>query len=180
MSSLLLMMSAWAGSIYINNIPVQTPPVVEMKNVTVRIDAEGNIWIDAPNYQVREVAPPNYVPAAGTNSVVPVGTWWLVTEDNGSTGSVIDVMINGQVIRRVISGQTQLIMDVGPYLKQGTNEITMLIQPGAPGGGLLNIYVGQGSNASGTIRLEAPSVRYARRSADSPEGGLKTYTVTIP
>lgn len=180
MSSLILMMSALAGTIYINNIPVQTPPVVEMKNVTVRIDADGNIWIDAPNYQVREVAPPNYVPAAGTSTAVPAGTWWLVTEDNGSTGSVIDVMVNGQVIRRVISGQAQLIMDVGPYLKQGTNEITMLIQPGTPGGGLLNIYVGQGTNASGTIRLDAPSVRFSRRSADSAEGGLKTFTVTIP
>lgn len=179
MSFLLLVTSVLAAKIYINNIEVQTPPVVEMKGVGVRFDAEGNIWIDAPNYQVREVAPPQYVPAVGA-SVVPVGTWWLVTEDNGSTGSVVDVMVNGQVVRRVISGQAQLIMDIGPYLKKGNNEITILVQPGTPGGGLLNIYVGQGSNADGTIRLDAPTVRFSRRSSDSVDGAFKTYTLTIP
>lgn len=180
MNWLVLIGTALAGTIYINNIAVQTLPVVEMKNVSVRFDAAGNVWIDAPNYQVREVAPPTYVPAAGANSVVPAGTWWLVTEDNGSTGSVVDVMINGTVIRRVVSGQAQLIMDIGPFLKQGNNEITMLIQPGSAGGGILNIYVGQGSNAQGTIRLDAPSVRFSRRSSDSSEGGLKTYVLNIP
>ena len=180
MNWLIWMASAWAGSIYINNIAVQTLPVVEMKNVSVRFDAAGNVWIDAPNYQVREVAPPTYVSAAGATSVVPAGSWWLVTEDNGSTGSVVDVMVNGTVIRRVVSGQAQLIMDIGPFLKQGTNEITMLIQPGTAGGGVLNIYVGQGNNSQGTIRLDAPSVRFSRRSSDPTEGGLKTYTLTIP
>lgn len=180
MSWLVLMASAFAGTVYINNIAVQTLPVVEMKNVTVRFDANGNVWIDAPNYQVREVAPPTYVAANGAASVVPTGVWWLVTEDNGSTGNVVDVMVNGTVIRRVISGQAQLIMDIGPYLKQGTNEITMLVQPGVPGGGLLNIYVGQGTNAQGTIRLDAPAVRFSRRSSDSGDGSLKTYTLNIP
>lgn len=180
MNWLILMASAFAGTIYINNIAVQTLPVVEMKGVNVRFDAAGNVYIDAPNYQVREVAPPTFVSANGSASVVPAGTWWLVTEDNGSAGSVVDVMVNGTVIRRVVSGQAQLIMDIGPFLKQGTNEITLLVQPGVAGGGILNIYVGQGSNAQGTIRLDAPVVRFARRSSDSSEGGLKTYTLNIP
>lgn len=185
---LALCTQAFAGTVYINNLPIDTLPVAELKNVTVRFDAEGNIWIDAPNYQIREVAPPTYVsasdatattPTAGTGTVA-TGLWWLVTEDNGSTGSVVDIMVNGVRVRRVISGQSQLIMDIGPFLRPGVNEIQIIAQPGQPGGGLLNVYIGQGSNSSGTIRLDAPSVRYARRSSDSAEGGVKTFTITVP
>lgn len=184
----LLATQAMAGTVYINNLPIDTLPVAELKNVTVRFDAEGNIWIDAPNYQIREVAPPTYVsgtdatattPTAGTGTVA-TGLWWLVTEDNGSSGSVVDVMVNGVRVRRVISGQSQLIMDIGPFLRPGLNEIQIIAQPGQPAGGMLSIYIGQGSNSSGTIRLDAPSVRYARRSSDPPDGGVKTFTVTVP
>jgi hypothetical protein len=71
-------------------------------------------------------------------------------------------------------------MDIGPFLRPGANEVQIIAQPGQPGGGLLNIYIGMGSNAGGTIRLDNPVVRYARRSSDSSEGGVRTFTVTVP
>lgn len=191
MSGLLLAWigAALAGKIYINNLPVETLPVIEMRNVTVRFDAEGNIWIDAPNYQVRQVAPPTYLPGqpgqpgqpgALTPSGVPVGRWWLVTEDAGSVGSAVDVMVNGQVVRRVISGQPQLIMDIGAWLRPGDNEISLLIQPGTPAGGALSVYIGQGDNRDGTIRLGSPDVRWTRRAGDPAEGTIRTFHVTVP
>jgi len=43
MNWLVLIASALAGTVYINNIAVPTLPVVEMKDVTVRFDAAGNV-----------------------------------------------------------------------------------------------------------------------------------------
>lgn len=172
--------AALAGTVYINNLPVETLPVVEMRNVTVRFDADGNIWIDAPNYRVQQVAPPTYVPGQTTASGVPAGRWWLVTDDAGSVGSTVDVMVNGQVVRRVLSGQPQLIMDIGPWLRPGENEISLLIQPGTPAGGPLHVYVGQGVQQDGTIRLDAPEVRWSRRAGDPAEGSIRTFKVSVP
>ncbi|MDO9280422.1 MAG: hypothetical protein Q7U06_00835, partial [Pseudomonadota bacterium] len=120
----LLMPAVFAGSVYINGVRADLLPEVTVTNATVRFDGQGNVWIDAPGYRVQVVQPgepaATAVPAASPplSSVaaqrVGSGLWWLVTEDNASSGHTLEVVVNGTLVRRIASGEPQLILDIGP------------------------------------------------------------------
>lgn len=189
---------ALAGDVYINGVRADVLPVMSMEQVTVRFDAQGNIWIDAPTYRVSVVvggsAPPASptaapappvpasppAPAARAPGAVPAATWWLVTEDNDSTGHDVELVINGVSVRHVRSGEAQVILDVGPWLVRGPNTVTLQAAAGVYGGGALVVYVGKGSDAGGTVRMDAPDVRFTRRAVDLGSGATRTFTVTVP
>ncbi|MFZ5477823.1 MAG: hypothetical protein ACOZNI_13695 [Myxococcota bacterium] len=241
--------AAFAATVYINGVRADVLPEVTLANATVRIDAQGNVWIDAPGYRVSVVQPqaaqpytgqgyaayggtsttpapsttygstsptypttsqpaygstqpqptygttattptygsapstyaatPSYAPPAPATGV-PVGQWWLVTEDNASTGHTIELVVNGTFVRRIVSGEPQLILDLAPFLRPGPNTIVLNALAGPqPGGGVFNVYVGKGSNLSGTIRIDNPEIRFARRSTDNASGTTKQYTLTV-
>ena len=204
-------LGAAAGDVYLNGIRADVLPVMSMENVTVRFDAQGNIWVDAPTYRVRvstgdapaavppastypaTTAPvvvppapvvyrpePSALPTARPRPTVASGSWWLVTEDNDSVGHDVEVMVNGVSVRHVRSGESQIILDLGAWLQPGNNTITLNAAPGGYAGGAFMVYVGKGRADDGTVRLEAPDIRYARRAVDLAAGATRTYTLVIP
>lgn len=169
-----------AGKVYFNDIEVN--PLSLRGNtfteVTVTVDASGDIRIDAPRYKIEVQG------VAGTTAdaePIAAGRYWLVTQDNGSSGHVIDLIVNNTRVRTLSSGEGQVILDLAPFLKKGDNTVVMNAQPGAVrGGGDLIIYIGQGNNDSGTVTLTRPDVRYVGKAADSSAGGSRSFTLTIP
>ncbi len=183
-----LVASAFAGQLYINGVFVDpsTIPGVEMKNVSISFDAQGNIKVDAPGYKIEvqgNPTPPPGGPGAATTSPGTTGTppatatatppatsagqpavmparWWMVTEDNGSVGHTIDVLINGQVVRTVGSGMAQQILDVGKWLRPGTNDVKVRANSVNAAGGTFYVYIGTGSDQSGTVVMENPMVQF--------------------
>ncbi|MES2641815.1 MAG: hypothetical protein V4850_20150 [Myxococcota bacterium] len=191
----LLVPAVFAGSVYINGVRADLLPEVTVTNATVRFDGQGNVWIDAPGYRVQVVqpgedagpgpsAPATSSPSSATSSNARVGSgaWWLVTEDNGSSGHTLEVVVNGTLVRRIASGEPQLIFDLGPFLRAGSNLVVINALAGStPSGGALTVYVGRGNNLSGTIRLDNPDVSYSRRASDGANGGGgRQYTLTVP
>lgn len=182
---LALLEAALAGSVYINGVRADVLPEVTLTNTNVRIDAQGNVWIDAPGFKVQVIPPTEYAAAAPpptpptTTPAVTSGVWWLVTEDNASAGQALDVLVNGALVRRISSGEPQLILDLAPWLKPGANAVVVSpVGASSASGGALNVYVGRGSNLSGTVHLNNPDVVYTRRPADA--AGARQYTVTVP
>ena len=181
-ATLLLLAAALAGDVYINGVRADGLRDQVFKNVSIHIDAGGDIHIDAPNYIVRTVdpstaAPPQPVP---DSVIVAAGRHWLVTEDHQSRGQIIEVFINGALVRRINSGDPQLILDVAPWLSPGVNNITFSALPGSqPAGGALHVYLGGGHNDAGVIRLQDPDIDFVRRSSDSASGGMKDFTYTV-
>ncbi len=193
-----LLPAVLAGSVYINGVRADLLPAVTLSNATVRFDAQGDVWIDAPGYHVQVLSPgepavpartpapsgsPAQAASAGdTGSRTPVATWWLITEDDGSTGHTLEVLVNGTLVRRVASGQPQLILDVGPYLRRGANTVVLQGVPGvSPAGGPLSIYLGRGNTLSGTLRLDNPEVAFSARASDGAGGSpTQQYTLTVP
>ncbi len=169
MNSLLalsLLADAFAGgSLYVNGVKADGLRSFEFRNVGVRVDENGDIWVDAPNYRIEVTG------STSQSETTPVdaGKWWLVTQDNGA------------MVKEVKSGDAQVILDLAPYLKKGDNTILINALPGStPTGGDLMVYVGSGSNSSGTVSMSRPDVVYARRASDSPSGGSRSYTLTVP
>jgi hypothetical protein len=180
-----LVASAFAGQLYINGVFVDpaTIPGVEMKNVSISFDAQGNIKVDAPGYKIEVQGNPTPPPGspgatttttspgatstppapptapAGTPAVVPARRW-MVTEDNGSVGHTIDVLINGQVVRTVGSGMAQQILDVGKWLRLGANDVKIRSNSVNAAGGTFYVYIGTGSDQSGTVVMENPMVQF--------------------
>lgn len=246
MMTLAWIAAAFAGSVYINGVRADVLPEMTLEDVTVRIDGQGNLYIDAPGYRARVVSPPGYAsptpaptyappatpapsyaptpapsytppPAAPTYTPPPAaptyappstttttaaaaspavpapvrtspsstsalaGTWWLVSEDNDSTGHEIEVLVNGALVQRIRSGDPQVLFDLGPALHPGSNTVLLraLPSPGL-GGGVLNVYVGRGSTAGGTLRIDEPEIRYARRATDRPSGASQSFTLNVP
>lgn len=193
--------AALAGSVYVNGVNVDGLRNQTFENVSVTIDAQGNVQITAPGYRIEVVgqqaaAPPPYtasVTQAGSGSAsvssakapaapqvgVGSGRWWLVTEDNASSGHSIEVWVNGQLVQTVRSGDGQLIIDIGAWLKSGANTVTMKSSSVSPGGGTFYAYVGSGNNDSGTVVLDKPQIQYGLGSSRTGPYS-RDYTLTIP
>lgn len=112
------------------------------------------------------IAPPTPTIATATPAPEPpvqsalAGRFWLVTEDNASAGHSVEVTVNGIVVRTVRSGEPQLILDLGPWLRAGTNTVRMSSNSVNSAGGSLYVYVGSGNNTSGTVVLDRPQIQY--------------------
>jgi len=188
--------AALAGSVFVNGVNVDALRNQTFKNVTaVTLDADGNVIIDAPGYEIQVVAPADTTtasvgttsPAGGTTagattpapSAVPANQWWLVTEDNGSNGHVITVYINDALVRTVPSGQPQLIADLASFLRPGTNRVRVESQSSGATGGTFYIYLGSGHNESGTVVMDPPQVQFGV--GPTREGPyLREYELKIP
>lgn len=180
--------AAFAGSVFVNDVRVNPEDLhgVELKNVTVRADAEGNLHIDAPGYTVRPVnttptRPP--VPAAAAppvpvkpTSVVPVGTWWLYIEDDNSAGHLVDVTINGVLVTTVKSGQSAPLKDLARWLRFGPNVVNVSARSSNASGGPLYVYIGRGNDNDGTVNIGKPAVQFG---VGQSRTGLTTRDYTL-
>jgi hypothetical protein len=160
----LLPLVASAGNLYVNNTLVdpRSMPNVALDKVNVRFDAQGNIYVDAPGYKIQvQGAPPGPVapPPAGSSGVAPA-RWWMVTEDNGSGGHQVEIWVNGQLAQTVVSGQPQKIVDVGRWLRLGSNQVLVKSSSTNPTGGSFYVYLGTGSDQSGTVVMDNPAVSF--------------------
>jgi hypothetical protein len=67
MTLLLAMVSlAHAGAVYLNGVRADELPPTTIANATIRVDADGNLWIDAPGYRVTVTEPGSAAPLPAT------------------------------------------------------------------------------------------------------------------
>ena len=59
---LLLSPVTFAGALYINGVRADAVRNMELKDVNIRVDGDGNVWIDAPRYSVEVVQPGGQAP----------------------------------------------------------------------------------------------------------------------
>lgn len=157
-----------AGSVYINGVRADEPPAMSFENVDVRIDSAGNVYVDAPGYQVQVIGGAS--PAA-VSAPASLGQWYLVSEDEGSTGGIVDVYVNDQFVRRLQSGGTQVLVDLSSVVRPGPNTVQFVVRQ-APTGRLA-AYVGVGREGGGGLQLDAPAVTW--RSLGAPATQKMTF-----
>lgn len=188
---LALALSANAATLYVNGTPVDSLRSFSFTNVSVEVDENGDVFIIAPQYNVslgeeaeakkkkkrknKDVTTP---PAATGDGEVPANRWWLISEDNATTGHVIDVTVNGTVINTFKSAGKPLIMDVGPYLNMGDNSVHFVSRGDKPEGGALFLYLGTGSIDGGRISQDEPKIKMKRNST-SAAADTAIYTLTV-
>lgn len=155
------MAAAWGGGVFINDVQVDPASIAgkSLTHVTVRFDPEGNVRIDAPGYEVRLTDPA--ASPAPTDSLVPQGRYWLVTEDDGTVGHTIEVSINGQLAVTVTSAEPQRVVDLARWLQPGENAVSVKGTSQQPKGGNLYVYIGSGqTDPAGTMVMGEPAVEF--------------------
>lgn len=157
---------ALAGAVYVNGASVEPRSLsgVSLAGATVRFDAQGNVHITAPGYEAKPAVQPGSrppviapVPAA---SGVTYGRWWIVTEDQGSKGHLVDVYINGTLATTIRSGQGTQLVELSKWLRLGSNEVVLRSVSSNPGGGPLTVFAGAGGTEKGHFDMPSPVVEY--------------------
>ena len=185
---LALTLGAQAANVYVNGTPVDGLKNFEFKNATVQIDENGDVFIIAPQYNVslgeeatkqkntkkKDVTTP---PSPTGDGSVSGNRWWLIADDNDSAGHVVDIEVNGTVIRTYRSGE-RLIFDTGPYLNTGNNTIRFVSRGSAPSGGALFLYLGTGSVDGGRISQDEPKIKF-KRNASSEAKDAVSFTLEV-
>ena len=178
---LALLREAAAGSIYINGVRADEPPAVTLQGVTVRIDAAGDIFIDAPRYNVQVLSGPDAAQAAAQSPAAPSYarasplTWYLVSEDQASVGGIFDVYVNGAFVRRIESGQSQVLVDLSTFVQPGVNTVKF-VPMSVASRGELGAYVGGANPAGPALRIDAPAVTWRASLGRNPQ----EYTFVVP
>lgn len=153
---------ALAGSVFLNGVNIDGVKSQRFEKATVRIDAEGNVHIDAPGYAARVTTvtptpapaaqhppvspPPSGAPIDAGVATVPVPAaapvpgritqrYWLVTEQTtpGMTDFDIDVYVNSRWVRRLRNNEDQVAQDITRELRPGANAVTLIARK-TPGG----------------------------------------------
>jgi hypothetical protein len=194
-----LLATAFGADTYINDTRVDPRAIadVRLERVAVWFDELGNVHIDAPGYNVEVVEPAltatataaRPVPTTATNTPAPPppppassgvapSRWFVVSEDSGSVGHTVEVWINGQLATTVRSGQPQAIVDIGRWLRLGPNQIEIRSSSAHAEGGTLYVYVGTGSDRSGTFVMDEPPIEFGL-AADRLGQYSRTYPLSV-
>jgi hypothetical protein len=183
--TLLAAASAFAGSVYLNGVRIDGVTNQKFDKVNVRIDEQGNLFIEAPGYNVRQVEgssePTKEPPGVLTRK------YFLVTEQNvvGMTEYDIDVYVNSKWLRKLRSTDEQIVTDITAKLQPGKNTV-LLIAKKATGGTrksfskehVFRVIIGEGQMSGDHVMIDHPVVKFERTAADANDQTQEFTLVT--
>lgn len=130
--------TSFARAVYLNGVDISTVRNQTFKKVTVTIDPNGDIRIDAPNYQVEVLEPPKKeaVASQGGPNVLLKNKYFLVTQPSLDGKAQYDfvISVNGVEYRTIKAGSSQLIIEISSWLHRGDNEIVVFAKKNLTGG----------------------------------------------
>lgn len=183
---LLLASPAFAGSIYLNGVRIDGVTNQKFDKVNVSIDDSGNVFIEAPGYNVRQVEGGT----PGETRKEPPGSltkkYFLVTEQAqpGMTEFDVDVYVNSKWLRKLRNGDDQIVTDITKSLTPGKN--TLLFIAKKLGGTSRKSYskehffrliIGEGQMTGDHVMIDNPVVKWELTAADSADV-TKEFTLT--
>lgn len=169
-------------------------PAQSFVNCEVRFDAQGNIHILAPGFQVKTLpagtTAPAPAPAPTPPAAAPAGPltrqYFVAVEENarGLTRWDVALHINGQRITLIRASAGATAFEISRWLRPGTNSIRLVAARSPEGGGstsaqhYLQIVAGEGAvDKDGQVVIQTHLMLY-RRSAAETGGYDNTYTFT--
>lgn len=187
--TMLLAVPALAGDVFINGVQVEGLANQQFDKVTVKFDERGNIWIEAPGYNVKRVspAPPSNAATAREDAVISK-RYFLVSEQNvaGMTEYNIDVFVNSKFIRTVRSSEEQIVSDITKHLKPGKNNVMFAAKKACADKDtpkslsrthFLRVIIGEGVMSADQVVIENPVVKFERTAADQNDV-VQEFTLT--
>jgi hypothetical protein len=177
-----------AGSVYLNGVRIDGVTNQKFDKVNVRIDEQGNVFIDAPGYNVRQVeGGPQDRPAAKPAGVL-TKKYFLVTEQNavGMTEYDVDVYVNSKWLRKLRGTDDQIVTDITKNLSPGQNTILFMAKKKLQGSSpksfskehFFKVLIGEGTMSGDHVMIDNPVVRFERTAADQGDHTQEFTLVT--
>ena len=161
-------------SVFLNGQNIDTVRGQVFDNVSVEIDAEGNVHLKSDVYKVSTMGA---VTKPAPEPEIPRGVrYWLVSEENapGMSQYDFDVFVNGNLVKTVKSGEPQIVEDVTRFVIPGTNTVTITARKNFGAGRraeskdfYMRVYIGKGElNSTGAIVIDSADIDYRRTAAE--------------
>jgi len=164
---------AAAVDVYLNGNKITGYSEVDFGEVGVKLDADGNVHIDAPDYQIQEVVPkgaeptpppaPKKDPEPPPNPAGLENQYFVVTQGSaaGATGYDVKLMINNKFVKSLSDTIPQHVVELNAHLEAGANTISFLAQrknrqpKGSGADAHFTLVIGQGSADGGQLSIES-------------------------
>lgn len=176
--------SLQARSVYLNKVKIDGVFNQKIEHCAVEIDAQGDVWIDAPAYQVRSADPSLSKP------IDPVlqKRYWLVVERSLPEPAPydIEIFIRDQLVKKLSAhdNDKQTYLEVSNWLKPGENQIYLIAkkQKDKPDKShnsitFTKVLLGEGKVLGQNIIIEQPLLVYKRSSLDDKDYSDKMMIV---
>jgi hypothetical protein len=173
------------ASVYLNGVNIDGLRSQTFERCrSVKIDEHGDVRLDCPGYQVESQTAPT-APAAPPPPVVTAGAgaptaitkhYFLVTEQNdGALAQYdIDVFVNSKWIRKVKSGDAQIVLEITKYLSPGPNKVLFAATKHMEAGrkstaaaSYVKFIVGEGESGGNNVMIDNPLLELKRTAAET-------------
>lgn len=178
--------------IFLNEVDITGAADIELTEVkAVKIDAQGNVHIDAPQYQVETEQDANAGNAAGNGGggdaiqAESGGEYYLIgTNTNpGKAGFDIEIYVNGVLRRTIRNEEDQVVVNISKHLIPGTNTVVFKARKKTNKARLstspadrISIMVGKGNATANQLTIER---QLATFSVNASENADKNQTITL-
>jgi len=182
------------ADVFLNGVNITGVTGQTFEKATVRIDAAGNVHIDAKGYAVAGAATAGggseTGAAEGKGGVVSratSGRYYLVSSQTvvGATGYDIDLYINAKWIRKLRSEESQVVSDVTRFFHAGQNKVLFMAKKNLAAGvksrspsHTFRVVVGQGAEGGNNVMIDRTLVDFSMNAAQM-EDLSREFTVTI-
>jgi hypothetical protein len=159
--------------IFLNGVAIDGVRGQQFANAVVRIDEQGRVHIDAPDY---EVAPPADTLRLKPAHLAPGEGALVVFQSmaHGKTGITTIVQVNGKTVADELDPM-QTLVDLLPHLKPGLNIIEIKLARKA-GSGAMEVVLGLGGIRDSRIELTDTLVS---EKVDLPRNGMKIFRLEL-
>lgn len=170
LSALFFIQKAHARNVYLNGVDISNIRDQTFTKATVKIDAQGNIYITAPGYKVeirdpkpQEQAPETTKPDTGGPNSSLSNRYYLVTEPSPQGRAQYDfsILVNGVEKKTIPAGSPQQIIEISAWLHPGDNEVVIRGVKNLQGGrksssssDKVRILVGLGHEQGKTVKID--------------------------
>lgn len=164
---------ASAADVYLNGTKITGQTDVNFGAAKVRLDGDGNVRIEAPDYQVQEAGAAAKAPPKPTLT----NKYFLVTDvvRPGATGYDVQLIVNSQVIKTLSDRVDQDVIELNEHLKPGANTVALRalrqdrLPQSADNKDSFGIIIGSGKAVSGELRIDEVVGEFKVTAADSGE-----------
>ena len=161
------------GRLFLNGVPIDGVRGQQFSNASVRIDEQGRVFIDAPDY---EVAPPAETVRLKPARLAPGEGAMVIfqSQAHGKTEMNVEVLVNGTKVADEVD-PLQSVHDLLAHLKPGKNMIEVKL--GRKGGtGAMEVVIGLGGIRDSRIELTDTLVS---DKVDLPRNGMKVFALEL-
>jgi hypothetical protein len=176
-----------AASVFLNGVNIDGVRGQSFEKCrSVRLDEKGNVHLDCPGYQVEvpgtagavrqavSPTPPPTIPVVAASVALPSVTkhYFLVTEqaDGAAAQYDVDVYVNSKWVRKVRSGDEQIVLDITRFLSPGPNKLLFAATKRAPKPGpatsFVKLIVGEGESSGSQVLIDNPLLECKRTGAE--------------